>query len=223
MVAVGRLPYSPKPNGPKLRGVDFVDGFLDLTGPAVDLGGIDDVVGNPLQTLSGTIADINLLSMEITHEYLAGNATSSKTVYSLTELPPDGEFSTPVSLLEGTNTFVAAAVDGSGEPEHVILHGRSGHRWPHAYTPGHQLSARKHRGPRGRPGDIQRRRGGRSRRGHRPGRDQTARRRAGDHGPRDEIPQAVLSQWQATGDFVFPGEVPGLVAPGRVHPSSDGL
>ena len=114
VVAVGRLPYSPKPNGPKLRGVDFVDGFLDLTGPAVDLGGIDDVVGNPLQTLSGTIADINLLSMEITHEYLAGNATSSKTVYSLTELPPDGEFSTPVSLLEGTNTFVAAAVDGSG-------------------------------------------------------------------------------------------------------------
>ena len=113
VVAAAEQPYPPKPHGPNLSGVDSVNGYLDLTGPAVTLGGIDDIVAVPSQTLQGTIDDINFTSMAITQTYLAGNGVQEKTVYAITELPGDGTFSAPVSLLEGTNTFKATALDGS--------------------------------------------------------------------------------------------------------------
>ena len=215
VVAVGILPYSPKPNGPKLHGVDSIDGFLDLTGPDVALGGIPDVVGNPLQTLSGTIDDINLLTMEITHEYLAGSATTSKTVFTLTELPVDGEFSTPVSLLEGTNTFKAAAIDGSGNQTlstfEVVLDTAGPTLTPLATSyPTGSVSARAGdlvvfnvNATDNRPEGIDR---------------VEVRLPDGEvvtMADSSDIPQAVLSQWQATGDFVFPAEIPPITPPGE--------
>ena len=63
VVAAAEQPYPPKPHGPNLFGVDFVNGYLDLTGPAVALGGIDGIVAVPSQTLTGTIDDINFDSL----------------------------------------------------------------------------------------------------------------------------------------------------------------
>ena len=212
VVARAQQPYPPKPHGPNLTGVDFVLGFLDLTGHAMALGGIPDIVATPSQTLTGTIEDINFTSMVITQTYVVGNETQEKTVYAITELPGDGTFSVPVSLLEGTNTFKATALDGSlNQSQETFV--------AELDTVGPVLTSLSTSYPLGatsaRAGDlvvfqvdasdalgIQRviitl-----------PG-DETV-----DMVPSSEIPEAVLDQWSVIGGWVLPLEIPPATPPG---------
>ena len=212
VVVRAKQPYPPKPHGSNLVGVDLVSGFLDLTGPSVTLGGIDRIVAVPSQTLTGTMEDINFGSMVITHTYTAGNATTSKMAYALTQLPTDGTFSVPVSLLEGTNTFTATAVDGSLNERVVTLDVELDMVGP-IVTPldtSYPVGAAS-----ARAGDlvvfqvdafdalgVQRVMV------TLPGEELV------DMVRSSEIPQAVLDQWGVTGGWVLPLEVPEATPPG---------
>ncbi len=216
VITVGRQPYLPDPAGPRLFGRDSVTGFLDLTGPALGLSGIDPIVGNPVQALQGTIDDINLASLEIVHEFfIAPTVTSSKTVFAITKLPSDGTFSTPVGLFEGVNTFVATGIDGSGNVSSLTFEATLD-------TAGPSLTVQSTTYPLGfksaRAGDLVVFNVTTT--------DNIGVERVLIKLPdgrdvkmpkRDEIPQAVLSQWQATGDYVFPLFVPAGTAPGAVE------
>ena len=204
--------YPPKPHGSNLSAEDFVLGFLDLTGPEVFLGGIDAVVSGPSQTLSGTIDDINFTSMVITQTYLAGSATTTKTVYAITEMPVDGTFSAPVSLPEGTNTFVATAIDGSLNQSVVTFAVELDTVLP-------TLTALETSYPVGatsaRAGDLVVFQVDAA--------DALGVQRVfvtlpdfsvEDMVPSNEIPEAVLDQWGVTGGWVLPLEVPPATPPG---------
>ena len=213
VVAAAEQPYPPKPHGPNFVGVDLVLGFLDLTGPAVTLGGIDPVVASPSQTLTGALDDINFTSMVITQTYLAGGETQEKTAYAITELPGDGTFSVPVSLLEGINTFKATALDGSlnqSEVTYVVeldtvvptLTSLST-SYPVGYTSARagdlvvfQVDASDAQGVKRvfltLPGDITQ-----------------------DMVPSSQIPEAVLDQWSVMGGWVLPLEIPSATPPGN--------
>ena len=214
VIAFGRQPYAPKPSGPNLVGVDRVFGFLDLTGPFMELFGIDPVVSGPLQTLDGFIDDINLRSMEIAQTFLTGvTTTDSKTIFAIAELPQDGEFSVPISLLEGLNTFTATGVDGSGNQSVYVFEVRLN-------TQGPTLTPLDTSYPVGftsaRAGDLVVIRVDAT---DNLGVDRIEMRFADEPGEEfarpGEIPQAVLSQWQASsGNWVFPIEIPPEAPPG---------
>ena len=212
VVAASQQPYPPKPHGPNLVGVYFVNGYLDLTGPDLSLGGIGDIVAVPSQMLAGTVVDINFTSMVITQTYLAGNELQEKTVYAITELPADGTFSVPVSLLEGTNTFTATAIDGSLNQSEVAFAvdldtvGPTLSPLPTSYPVG-VVSARA--------GDLVVFQAsstdalGVSRVfiTHPDGTTE-------DMVPSDQIPEAVLDQWRVVGEWVLPMKIPSATPPG---------
>jgi hypothetical protein len=214
VIAFGRQPYSPKPSGPNLVGGQLVFGYLDLTGPTIDLGGIDGVVATPSQELEGWIDDINLSIMEVEQTFSTGvTTTDSKSLYIISELPHDGGFSIPVYLLEGMNTFTATGVDGSGNQSvttfEVFLDTEGPTLTPlDATYPVGFTSARA--------GDIVIFRVdatdnlGVERVEIRFGEGEVE-----GFAPPGSIPQAVLSQWQASsGDWVFPSQVPPNAVPG---------
>ena len=212
VVAASQQPYPPKRHGPNLVGVDFVNGYLDLTGPDLTLDGIGDIVAVPSQMLAGTVVDINFTSMVITQTYLAGNELREKTVYAITELPADGTFSVPVSLLEGTNTFTATAINGSLNQSEVAFAvdldtvGPTLSPPPTSYPVG-VVSARA--------GDLVVFQAsstdalGVSRVFITPPDGSTE-----DMVPSDQIPEAVLDQWRVAGEWVLPMEIPSATPPG---------
>ena len=212
VVVAAEQPYPPKPHGPNLVGLDFVNGYLDLTGPAVTLGGIDEIVAVPSQTLEGTIDDINFTSMAITHTYLAGNGIQEKTVYAITEFPGDGTFSAPVSLLEGTNTFKATALDGSLNKSEVTFAVDLDTVAP-ALTP---LSTSYPVGAASaRAGDLVVFQASST--------DALGVDRVSitlpdgsvkDMVPSDQVPEAVLDQWRTAAPWVLPMEIPSATPPG---------
>ena len=212
VVARAQQPYPPKPHGPNLVGADFVFGFLDLTGPSVTLGGIGDIVASPSQTLGGTVVDINFTSMVITHTYVAGNVTTSKIAYAITNLPIDRTFSLPVSLLKGTNTFTATAIDGSLNQSVVTFVVELDTVAP-TLTP---LSASYPVGATSaRAGDLVVFQADVA--------DLLGVRRVYMTLPGDEVsdmvlsaevPEAVLDQWGVTGEWLLPLEIPAATPPG---------
>ena len=88
----------------------LVTGFVDQTAPNLTLFGLPAATSNLLQTLEGNIDDATFQSLEITHT----NANGSQVIFSLSSMPTEGDFSSPVSLIEGVNTFDAVAIDGGG-------------------------------------------------------------------------------------------------------------
>ena len=116
VVAKGVQPYSPFKIGQ-----DQVTGFLDTTPPQVTLAGIPASTNQLVQTLSGTIADDTLQSLQISQITFSGAATSTQTIFNLSSVPPSGTFTVPVSLVEGKNTFRAVAADGGNLSSIVTL------------------------------------------------------------------------------------------------------
>jgi len=127
VMAIATQGYEPMPAGARLIGESTQNGYLDLVGPNVALGNIDPVVNVPTQTLMGTVTDLNLDTMTITHLFYTGaTTTQTKNLKVYTSMPATscstappagfscGVFSLPVSLAEGVNTITALSYDGSG-------------------------------------------------------------------------------------------------------------
>jgi len=93
-----------------LVGTDTVTGFLDTTPPVVTLDPIPSPTNTAAATLSGTVQDVNFKQLVITQT----TALGTKTIITLKQLPQNGTFSKPVSLVEGSNVFQATATDGAG-------------------------------------------------------------------------------------------------------------
>ena len=90
LAATGTQPY-----GPFLSGSDAVSGFVDTLVPIVTLAGISDETNESIQTLTGTIVEPTLVSLDITQETSAG----TQTIRTITSEPPSGTFSVGVSVV----------------------------------------------------------------------------------------------------------------------------
>jgi hypothetical protein len=104
--ATGQQPYSPMFNDAIL-----VAGFVDTLAPIVDLFGIPDATSTLVHTLQGSIEDATFQSLEVTQVQPNGDEI---VIFSTSTLPEELNFSVPVSLLEGLNTFTAIVQDGGG-------------------------------------------------------------------------------------------------------------
>ena len=102
--------FAQQPYSPFNSLLVLVTGFVDQTAPNLTLFGLPAATSNLLQTLEGNIDDATFQSLEITHT----NANGSQVIFSLSSMPTEGDFSSPVSLIEGVNTFDAVAIDGGG-------------------------------------------------------------------------------------------------------------
>ncbi|MBF8267717.1 MAG: Ig-like domain (Group 3), partial [Dehalococcoidia bacterium] len=206
--AVGELPYPPKPNGPNLKGQAQVSGFLDRAAPQVSLSGITPITATTIQTLMGTVDDMNFDSMEITQT----NVFGTQTIYAINALPGNRSFSVPVSLLEGENIFEATAIDQSDLTSTVSL-------TAYLDTAGPTLTPLNTRYPVGafsaRAGDEAILQVNAS--------DARGVQRVYITNPNgtledmvrsSEIPEAVLHQWGVTGGWLLPIEIPSGAPPG---------
>jgi uncharacterized protein YjiK len=99
--AGGFQPYSPF-----LFNGTLIHVFVDQTEPVVELFGLPQATKNLLQTLQGRVKDATFQSLSITQ--------NGQLIFTLSSMPQNGEFSIPVSLIEGLNTFEAVATDGGG-------------------------------------------------------------------------------------------------------------
>jgi hypothetical protein len=127
VMAIATQGYEPMPSGAKLIGQSTQSGYLDLIGPNVVMGNIEPVVNVASQTLMGTVIDLNLSTLSVTHLFYTGSTTTqSKTLKNYNSMPSTacstapaegyacGLFSLPVSLAEGVNVITALSYDGSG-------------------------------------------------------------------------------------------------------------
>ncbi len=96
-----------QPYSPFLKGLDSVSGFVDTIAPVINLSGIAGTTNLAAQTLTGFVGDTTFQSVEITQT----TASTTQVIFGLGSLPLGGNFSLPVSLIEGSNTFTAVATD----------------------------------------------------------------------------------------------------------------
>lgn len=102
--------FAKQPYNPFLSDLFTIAGFVDQTPPVVDLSGLPEATSDLFQTLLGFVEDATFQSLEVTQT----SPNGSQVIFSLNSLPEDGEFSLPVSLVQGLNTFEAIATDGGG-------------------------------------------------------------------------------------------------------------
>ena len=133
VMAIAEQGYEPMPAGAKLIGQATQSGYLDLIGPEVVLGVFtssgttEEVVNVPSQTLQGSVTDLNLSTMVVSHLFYTGETTTQTKILKTYSTMPGTEcstapeagyscgiFSLPVSLAEGNNIITAQSYDGSG-------------------------------------------------------------------------------------------------------------
>jgi len=112
---------------PFLEGEASVFGYVDFTAPAITLSGLPDETNVLVQTLSGTVTELKLESLQVEQTTIVSTttgATSSQVIFNMSAVPsaecdePEatcGSYSVGVSLKEGTNVFSITATDSGGK------------------------------------------------------------------------------------------------------------
>ncbi|MBI2846688.1 MAG: hypothetical protein HYX82_02265 [Chloroflexi bacterium] len=205
-----------QPYSPFNYGTAQVSGSVDATPPFVSLFNISPVTSTLIQTLRGTVADTTFQLLQITQT----NRFGTRDLGTINTMPAEGQFSMPVFLAEGTNTFEAVASDGSGLETTTTLTVRADTTRPSIVratmrVPVGEVAARQ--------GDQiildvevsdadasgQEGSGVTVARFYPPGETQGE-----PLMPASEIPQAIRDRFQITGDFVLFGPIPSGTPPG---------